>query len=56
MGVIMTGESGNRDKSITKVVKNMTHAKLVPMIVENDVGSQMKILNDALDLQSYIRR
>ena len=39
MVVIMTGESGYSVKSITKVVKNMTHAKLVPMIVENDVGS-----------------
>ena len=35
----MTGERGYSVKSITKVVKNMTHAKSVPMIVENDVGS-----------------
>ena len=39
MVVINTDESGNNDKSITKVVENMTHAKSVPMIVENDVGS-----------------
>ena len=35
----MTGESGYSVKSITKVVQKMTHAKSVPMIVENDVGS-----------------
>ena len=39
MVVIITDERGNNDKSITKVVENMTPAKSVPMIVENDVGS-----------------